>query len=174
MGSYQKHGLPLTAMFDSMLAGEPTAEKRRQFGERSLSKGKQAIVQTIEDYARESGNAYLLGLLTRIEHPDETSMAKPAKTVPEFSSLKHKDFESILDVVDRLGRPAGSADLGRLRRRWLEYPPRDPSGGYRNRLEEILQMMVKDRVLHTIHTGRGALAYVPGTAADQYRRSAAA
>jgi hypothetical protein len=169
-----EHRLPLNAMFGALIAGEPTAERRRQFGERAISKGKQVIVRTIEDYARESGNSYLLGLLSRIEHPDETPSVKPPKTVPAFSSLKEKDYRSILDLLDRLGRPVGTADLGRFRRRWLEYPPRDPSSGRRNRLEEVLHQMLDDGVLKSIQKGRGALAYAPGPAADQYRRPVAA
>jgi hypothetical protein len=168
-----EYRLPLNAMFGAMLAGQPSADKRRHFGGSAIKKGKPIIVKTIEQYAKDSGNTYLLGLLSRIEHPDETPTAKPAKSAPEFASLKHKDFASILAVLDQVGRPVGTADLGRFRRRWLEYPPRDASTGHRNRLEEVLAQMVRDGVLRTI-PGRGANAYIAGPNADEYRRSVAA
>jgi len=88
--------------------------------------------------------------------------------------MKEKDYASILSVIDRLGRPAGTADLGRYRRRWLEYSPRDAKSSYRNRMEEVLAQMVQDGVLQTVHTARAAVAYVAGPNAATYRQSAAA
>jgi hypothetical protein len=85
-------------------------------------------------------------------------------------SGKAKDYTSILSVLDRLGRPAGTADLGRYRRRWLEYPPREPMPAYRNRLEEVIDKMIMDRVLVATRTKQGAYLYEPGPNADQYRQ----
>lgn len=170
-----EYRLPLNAMFGAMLAGQRTPDKRQHFGGSAIKKAQPIIVKTIEQYAKDSGNTYLTALLSRIKNPSETPKAKPAKTAPEFSSLKHKDFASILSAVERLGgRPAGTADLGRLRRRWLEYAPRDAATGHRNRLDDVLAQMLRDGVLSTIHTARGATAYVPGPNADEYRRAAAA
>ena len=47
--------------------------------------------------------------------------------------------------------------LGKVRRRWLERPPRDPSSPYPNRLADVLARMVTDGVL----VKQGA-RYVPG------------
>jgi len=84
-------------------------------------------------------------------------------------SDKQRDYASIISVLDRLGRPVGSGDLGKFRRRWLEYPPRDASSGYRNRLEEVLAQMVADRVLTANRTRQGAWVYVAGPNVEQYR-----
>jgi hypothetical protein len=69
-------------------------------------------------------------------------------------------------------RPSGDADLGRFRRRWLEYPPRDPASGYRNRLEEVLAKMVRDGVLRATKTRNGAVVYEPGARFEEVRRQA--
>jgi hypothetical protein len=67
----------------------------------------------------------------------------------------------------------GTADLGRFRRHWLEYPPRDPSSGFRNRLEEVLAAMVRDGVLKAVQTRNGATVYERGPAFEQYRQGVA-
>ena len=51
---------------------------------------------------------------------------------------------------------------------------RDHGGHHRNRLEEVLQQMVKDGVLKAVKTARGAVAYVPGENAEAYRHSGVA
>jgi len=84
-------------------------------------------------------------------------------------SDKQRDYASIVSVVDRFDRPIGAAELGKHRRRWLDYPPRDPSSGHRNRLEEVLAKMVKDEVLRATKTSRDALLYSRGPNFGEYQ-----
>ena len=81
-----------------------------------------------------------------------------------------RDYASIAQVVARFDRPVGTADLGSFRRRWLEYPPRDPSSGHRNRLEEVLAAMVRDGVLEAIQTRSGATVYERGPRFQEFHR----
>jgi hypothetical protein len=138
-----------------------------EVSERIATMGRQIIVSTIRDYAKSSGNENLLQLLQLLDSPP----APTPKAAPAFSSTKEKDYASILAVVDRMGgRPVGSADLGRYRRRWLEYPPRDTASGQPNRMTEVLGQMLRDGALRKVPTGRGAMAYVAGPAAEKYRQ----
>ena len=134
------------------------------------------MMQVIRQYAESSGNFHLLSLLNRFDGfkanqptPQGRRLPKPVRQV---LSEKERDYGSILSVLDRLGRPVGSADLGRFRRRWLEYPPRNPNSGFRNRLEEALATMTKEGVLTAIRTAKGAYLYSPGPNAGVYQHSA--
>ena len=93
-----------------------------------------------------------------------------SKAVAAPLTDQQRDYASILAVIDRLGRPVGTADLGKYRRRWLDYPPRDATPGYRNRLEEVLARMVTDGVLTAIRTRKGALVYSLGPKSPMYRQ----
>jgi hypothetical protein len=162
-------GMPLTALFRAMMAGQTTEQQRQQFGDRKARTGRHIIIQTIEDYARSSDNHSLSRLLAKLK--DELPVTKAVKTIRPVRSDKQRDYESIVSVLTRFDRPVGTSDLGRFRRRWLEYPPRDPSSGHRNRLEEVLEKMTHDDVLKATRTKTGALVYSPGTHFDQYRTS---
>ncbi len=167
------YNLPLVDIFHAIMAGERSDDQRRRFGDRTTRMGRKAIVSTIRSYAESTGNYALLNLLQKFEDP-QPNMPTPArrqavKVVRPVLSDKERDYASILSVIDRLGRPAGSADLGRFRRRWLEYPPRDPTSSHRNRLEEVLAAMTRDGVLRATRTAAGAFVYTPGQNADQYR-----
>jgi hypothetical protein len=158
--------LPLVPIFQAMMAGVGSHDQRQQFGDRPTRAARPVIVQTIRDYARSSGNQALLNLLRRFEDFDATRptpttrrAAKPARPV---LSDRERDYASIAQVVARFDRPVGTADLGRYRRRWLEYPPREPSSGHRNRLEETLAAMVRDDVLKAVQTRSGATVYERG------------
>ena len=110
------------------------------------------------------------------DRPTQRGAGSPiAKSSTCTSSPKERDYPSILAVVDRLGRPVGSADLGRLRRRWLEYPPRESSGiitgiGWKKSCTSWLRM----GCCEVVKTARGAVAYVPGENAEKYRRAGTA
>ena len=96
-------------------------------------------------------------------------MPKPA--APKLEPGKEKDYASIISVIDRLGRQyIGTSDLGKYRRRWLEYPPRDATSGYRNRLEEVLAQMTQEGVLKATQTAKGAVVYLPGPNYEKYRQ----
>ena len=92
--------------------------------------------------------------------------AKKRHAVPlriDFSealSDQERDYRSIANVIARFERPVGTADLGRYRRRWLEYPPRAKDSPYRNRLEEILAKMVADGVLKATRGMAGGQLYL--------------
>jgi hypothetical protein len=166
-------GLPLVQMFLGMMRGEKTDQQRSEYGDRPARRGREIIFATIEDYARSTGNTFLLqqmqmlaGRNPRQALPPRRTLTKP--TQPKLEPGKDKDYQSIVSVIARLGRPAGTADLGKHRRRWLEYPPRNPASTYRNRLEEVLDGMVRDGVLKAIRTAKGALTYEQGPRFNNY------
>jgi len=168
----------LVGLFQSILAGQNSDQQRKQFGDRAARIGRQVIVQTIQEYAEATGNYLLLRLLDQFKDFRANKPSPARRTVAKVSkpqrSEKERDFSSILAVIDKLGRPVGTADLGKYRRRWLEYAPRDPNSGFKNRLEETLVSMVREGVLRALQTQKGAFVYEPGPAAGQYRQVAAA
>ena len=170
------YGLHLVQLFQAIISGQNTEQQRMRFGDRVTKLGRPIIVQTIRDYAQSSGNDRLLSLLEKFKDfranqptPGRRAVKATRTRLPE----KERDFASILSVLERLGRPAGSADLGRYRRRWLEYPPRNPASGFRNRLEEVLDAMTKEGVLTAIRTSKGAFVYAPGPNAGAYQQNVA-
>jgi len=166
-------GLPLEELFISMMQGMRSEEQRITFGDRTARMGRQAIIQTIKGYAESSGNITLLNLLKKFEDFQGNQPMQPKRQVAKVAkpvlTEKQRDYASIINVIDRLGRPVGSADLGRYRRRWLEYPARNTALGYRNRLEEVLACMVADGVLKATRTAAGAWTYSPGPQYNRYR-----
>lgn len=109
------------------------------------------LKQTVAKYAESTGNYTLLNLLQRYagfqgNKPMRAARMAPRVVKPVLTD-QQRDYGSIISVLDKLGgRPAGTADLGKYRRRWLEYPPRDAASGHRNRLAEVLAKMVQDGV----------------------------
>ena len=168
--------LPLEQLFLSMMGGMRGDEQRKAFGDRTTRMARKVIIETIKSYAETSRNFTLLNMLSRFEDYHGSQPMPPKRQPPKVAkpvlSDKERDYGSIINVVDRLGRPVGSADLGRYRRRWLDYPPRDPSSGFRNRLEETLAAMTRDGVLRATRTAAGAFVYSLGPNADQYRGQA--
>jgi len=171
------YGLPLVRLFQAIIAGKNTEQQRQQFGDRTTRTARPIIVQTIRAYAESTGNYHLLSLLTRFEgfRANQPAVAgrRLAKTVKPRLPEKERDFASILAVIDRFDRPVGTPDLGKYRRRWLDYPPRNAASGHRNRLEEVLDMMTKEGVLTAIRTQKGAFVYTVGPNAASYQQSAA-
>ncbi len=166
------YGLPLVDVFQAMLSGQKSEALRKAYGDRAARTARQVILQTIEGYARQSENYALMRLVQRFQAGEPNRATSPPPR-PKLEPGKEKDFASIVSVIDRLGRPyIGSSELGKYRRRWLEYPPRDPSSDYRNRLEEVLALMVQDGVLKAAKTAKGAWIYSPGPNFDNYRFSA--
>lgn len=166
-------GLPLVQFFDALMSGQRTTEQAKVFGDQSTRQMRVILKQTLANYANATGNYSLLNLLQRSEGQANKPMPTPAKK-PALTD-RQRDYRSIINVIDRLGgRPAGTADLGKWRRRWLEYRPRDPSSGHRNRLEEVLARMVQDGVLKATRTAKGAWVYSPGPNYEMYRGLAAA
>jgi hypothetical protein len=163
-------------LFRTIMAGERTDQQAKQFGDRQTRLGRKVIVQTIGDYAQTSGNYLLSNLLRRLEGEPSQATAtsrKPEKVVRLKPSDQERDYSSIVSVMDRFqGRPVGSAEFGKFRRRWLEMAPRNADSGHRNRLEEVLGQMVQDGVLKAIRTSRGAVVYTPGAAYETYREKA--
>lgn len=158
------YGLPLTDVFKSILGGMNTEEQRELFGDRRARVARQVISQTIKDYASATENYALLRLLNRPSSPKSPTPVR--LRLPD----KERDYASIIHVLDKFDRPVGTADLGRFRRRWLEYAPRNPASGYRNRLEEVLDLMVREGVLKATRTAKGAVVYTPGEHYEQYRQ----
>ena len=108
------------------------------------------IVQTISQYARQTHNWSLLHLIDRIQNPDAApARQQPPPPRPPKPDLPpdERDYRSIVDVLEKNGRNVSMAVLGKVRRRWLERPPRDPSSPYPNRLADVLARMVTDGVL---------------------------
>jgi len=165
----RESGLPLAGVFRAMMNGQRSDELRRRFGDRKARAARQVIIQTIKEYAASTGNRALLNLLARMGSDGSRAFTAPRTVKVTKLSDKQRDYASIVSLVDHLGRPVGTADLGKYRRRWLDYPPRDPSLGYRNRLEEVLAGMVRDEVLGARKTSRGAVVYSPGPKFEEYR-----
>jgi hypothetical protein len=128
-------GLPLEEIFLAMIEGMRSEEQRKVFGDRTARMARKVIIDTVKYYADTSGSFSLLNMLRRLEasqgdQPLPLKQRTPQAVKPALTD-KQRDYSSILALLDRLGRPAGSADLGRYRRRWLEYPPRTPDSGFR-------------------------------------------
>jgi hypothetical protein len=159
--------LPLVDLFRSIMAGEGTKIQRSRFGHDRTDQGRQMIVQIIRQYAYQTQNTHLVQLLDRFRDFDATQ-PNPRRPTPPPKPPKPKyppdeqDYRSIVDVIERSGRQANLAVLGKLRRRWLERSPRDPTSPHPNRLADVLARMVQDGVL-----GKQGARYIPG---PQYSR----
>lgn len=169
-------GLPLVDLFQAIMNGERTAQQLRRFGDRPTKEMRAIIKQVVQDYAEQSGNERLAQMLKRFQgfrsnQPMPASRAVP-KPPRQYMDPKEKDFRSIVAVLEKLQRSVGSADLGKYRRRWLNYSPRDPQSGFKNRLAEVLHAMVEEGVLKATRTRQGATVYEPGPNYDQYRQAA--
>ena len=155
--------MPLVSLFQSILRGEGTKIQRARFGHERTDAGRKIIVQIIQQYAYRTQNWHLLQLLDRFRgfngnqpNPSRRPPPPPKPAKPKLPP-EQQDFRSIVDVIERSGRAANMAVLGKLRRRWLERAPRDPSSPHPNRLADVLARMVQDGVLQK----RGA-KYIPG------------
>jgi hypothetical protein len=167
------YGFPLVSLFQSIMAGMSVEEQRKRFGDRKVRTARLVIVDTVGEYARSTGNRRLLNLLQRLrDRPEEAAPARstPVKAPKPVVSDQERDYASIASVIARFERPVGTADLGKYRRRWLEYPPRTPGSGHRNRLEEVLEAMVRDGVLRATQTRNGATVYQPGPRFEEFHR----
>jgi hypothetical protein len=155
--------MPLADLFQSIMAGEATRVQRSRFGHNTADAGRKMVVQVIQQYAYRTQNTHLLQLLDRFRDFDATQPSPVRRLVPVPKPHKPKyppdeqDYRSIVDVIERNGRQANLAVLGKLRRRWLERAPRDPSSSYPNRLADVLARMVQDGVL-----GKQGARYIPG------------
>jgi hypothetical protein len=128
------------------------------------------IVQVIQQYAYRSQNWHLLRLLDRFQdfhatRPDPTrpKALRPHKPPKPVYPPDEADFRSICDALEKHGRSVSLAVLGKVRRRWLERPPRDPASVHPNRLLDVLARMVEDGVL-----AKQGARYVPGVAYSRY------
>jgi len=164
------YGFPLVDLWRAMMNGMTVDQQRRQYGDRKVRPARQVVIQTIEDFARSTHNYLLLNLLRRLRDGQEEGPARkvPVRTPKPVLPEKERDYRSIASVVGRFERPVGTADLGKYRRRWLEYPPRNAGSGFRNRLEEVLAAMVKDGVLTATQGRQGATVYGRGPHFQQY------
>jgi len=172
-------GLPLVRFFDLMMSGEPMVQQRKRFGDKTAMSARQVVIETIREYAQENGNVALLNMLTLFDDASPT-MPREAKQKPERIpkpqlSPKEQDYASIVAVIEKLGRPVGTADFGRYRRKWLQYAPREPNSPHRNRLNATLEAMVADGVITSKATGRsGGFYYSPGPNFEKYKQAALA
>ena len=152
------YGIELGNLFQAIMSGQNSAQQRALFGDRKARLGRQIIIQTIEDYGKSTNNYSLLKILQRLKDfqsgQGQATPPAPKPTRPILSD-QDRDFQSIVAVIDKFGS-AGSSQLGTARRRWLEYPPRNPASGFRNRLEEVLDQMVRQQVLVANRTAKGA------------------
>ena len=160
----QRYGIPLAALFQAIMEGMTVNDQRREFGDWATRRGRGIIRQAIEEYARLSGNYYLGNLVRKLTDPRE----RPVEQKLPVLSDQERDYRSIASVVARFDRPVGSADLGRFRRRWLEFPPRTKNSTHRNRLEDVLAQMVSDGVLNAKRGIAGGQTYSPGPQFSRY------
>jgi hypothetical protein len=161
--------MPLVDLFMSIMRGEGTRVQRSRFGHSKADLMRKTIVQVIERYAQRTQNWQLLRLLDRFKDFSGTQPDPARKPLPPPKPPKpvyppdEQDYRSVVDVLEKHGRSVSMMVLGKVRRRWLERPPRNPSSPYPNRLADVLARMVEDGVL----TKQGA-RYVPGPEYSRY------
>jgi DNA-binding HxlR family transcriptional regulator len=161
--------MPLADLFLSILKGEGTRTQRARFGHNRADMMRKIIVQTVQQYARQTQNWHLLRLLGRFQdfqgsRPDPAPKPlRPQKPPKPTYPPDEQDYRSIVDVLEKHGRSASMMILGKVRRRWLERPPRDPASVHPNRLADVLARMVADGVLV-----RQGARYVPGPRYARY------
>jgi hypothetical protein len=162
-------GMPLADLFVSIMKGEGTRAQRARFGHNRADMMRKIIVQTVQQYARQTQNWTLLRLLDRFSgfsgnRPDPArQQARPQKPPKPTYPPDEQDYRSIIDVLEKHGRSVSMAILGKLRRRWLERAPRDPASAHPNRLADVLARMVGDGVLM-----KQGVRYVPGPEYARY------
>ena len=156
-------GMPLVDLFQSILRGEGTRIQRSRFGFTTADAGRKMIVQVIQQYAYQSRNWHLLRLLDRFRdfsgnNPDlaRPKSCRPQKPPKPTYWPDEQDYRSIVDVLEKHGRSASMMVFGKVRRRWLERPPRDPASVHPNGLGDVLARMVEDGVLRKV-----GMRYVP-------------
>ena len=156
--------MPLVDLFLSMLRGEGTRVQRSRFGHARADTMRKIVMQVIRQYACRTQNWHLLRLLDRLQGFEASSPtpARPKPPKPVYPP-DEQDYRSIVDVLEKHGRSVSMMILGKVRRRWLERPPRDPASVHPNRLADVLARMVGDGVL-----GKQGARYVPGPACDKY------
>ena len=115
--------MPLDALFWSILNGEGTRAQRARFGHSKADEGRKMIVQVIQIYAQRTQNWQLSQLLDRFRDfdatrgdPNRQRLQPPTPPKPKYPP-DEQDYRSIVDVLERSGRQANMAVLGRLRRR---------------------------------------------------------
>ena len=94
--------------------------------------------------------------------------ARPPKPAKAKLEPDQQDYASIISVMERNGRTASLGLLQKDRRRWTEWPPRNPSSAHPNRLEDVLARMVSDGMLEERRTRKGGRYYVPGQNYQRY------
>ena len=153
--------MPLADLFMSILRGEGTrvaAKPVRLFDCRHAA-GRSSSRRSPQ-YAQRTHNWPLLHLIDRIQNPDAVPVRQqppaPRPPQPQWSD-DERDYRSVVDVWRRTVASVSMAVLGKVRRRWLERQPRDPSSRHPNRLADVLARMVADGVLVKQGT-----RYVPG------------
>jgi hypothetical protein len=166
--------MPLGDLFVSILKGEGTRAQRNRFGHAKADLMRKMIVQVVQQYAYRSQNWHLSRLLDKFSDfqgnsPNQVrpKPPRPQKPPKPVYPPDEADFRSIVDVLEKHGRSASMMVFGKVRRRWLERPPRDPSSCQSNRLLDVLARMIQDGVLKK----QGA-RYVPGPDYARYFGSA--
>jgi hypothetical protein len=161
--------MPLVDLFMSIMRGEGTRAQRSRFGYSKADMMRKTIVQVIGEYAQRTQNWQLLRLLDRFRdfsgnRPDPTRKPlRPPKPPKPVYPPDEQDYRSIVDVLEKHGRSVSMMILGKVRRRWLERPPRDPASVHPNRLADVLARMIQNGVL----VKQGA-RYVPGPEYGRY------
>lgn len=161
-------GIPLLDLFQSIISGDTVPAQKVKFGGRAVDSGRKIIVQAVEDYAQSTENWALLRLLGKIREPGAAKAVRQVKPARAKLPPDQQDFASIISVMERNGRTVTLARLQKDRRRWTEWPPRDPASPHPNRLEDVLSRMVADGVLEERKTRGGGRFYVPGAGYERH------
>ncbi len=161
-------GLPLVDLFQSIVSGDTVPAQKEKFGGRVVDSGRKIIVQAVDDYAKATENWHLLRLLDRLRNPGAAKAVRQAKPAKAKLSPDEQDFASIISVMERNGRMVTLARLQKDRRRWTEWPPRDPASPHSNRLDDVLGRMLADGVLEEKRTRNGGRFFVPGAGYERY------
>ncbi len=150
--------IPLVDLFHSMMRGDGT---RPKFGRQAADAGRKIIRDVIRQYAISTDNRRLLSMID--PKPKQPKPPRKPDLPPD-----ERDYRSIVSVMARNEQRATLSILGKARRRWLEWAPRDPGSPHPNRLADVLANMVRDGVLVEKKTRAGGRVFLPGTRYEEF------
>ncbi len=137
--------LPLVAVFQAILNGAGLRDQRARFGHKAADAARRVSKDTVRQYAADSQNQQLLGLMDKRPAVKRPKVKKPKPVVHPDPEIR--DRLSLIDTLDKAGGEGSMALFGRKRRKWLNYAPRDPNSPHRNRLIDVLTRMTDEGLL---------------------------
>ena len=138
--------LPLVPVFQAILNGAGLRDQRAKFGHSAADNARAVIKDTIRQYAIDTQNQQLLGLMDKPPEAKRPKVSTTPKPTPH-PDPEIRDRLSLMHTLEKAGGEGSMALFGRQRRKWLNYAPRDPNSPHRNRLIDVLTRMVEEGLL---------------------------